>query len=225
MVPTILVAGATGNTARGVVETLPSLISKSKDISEYRILAISRSLKGATAQQLSRVQGVEWKEQNWVDITDDWLCEHEVVRVFIASHTEPTQFAEESHFLVNCLRAGVKYLVRISTTDPNVVPDTVIYYPRAHWALEMMLSQPEFRALQWTSLRPNGFFNTFSGSAVPFIQQYRQNEKQSTLRIPINEDTPTGLIDPYDVGIAAAHLLALDDVSQHNGKKYVLNGP
>ncbi|KAK4959137.1 hypothetical protein LTR10_003936 [Elasticomyces elasticus] len=33
------------------------------------------------------------------------------------------------------------------------------------------------------------------------------------------------LIDPYDVGVFAAHLLAQEDIAEHNQASYVLNGP
>ncbi|KAK3639845.1 hypothetical protein LTR56_012225 [Elasticomyces elasticus] len=33
------------------------------------------------------------------------------------------------------------------------------------------------------------------------------------------------LIDPYDVGVSAAHFLAQEDTAEHNQVRYVLNGP
>lgn len=113
-------------------------------------------------------------EQNWVEISEDWLRRHEVSRVFLASHNEPTQFAEESQFLVNALNAGVKYVVRISTTAANVRPNLKAYYPRSHWAIEQMLGQHEFKAMHWTSLQPNTFTAMFLDSTVEFIKQTRR---------------------------------------------------
>ena len=99
------------------------------------------SLSNPVAQQLSTLPAVVVLEQNWVEITADWLREHEVVRAFIASHNVPNQFAEEPTFHLAALRAGVQYVVRISTTAANVRPDCAAYYPRTHWAIEAMLAR------------------------------------------------------------------------------------
>ncbi|GAD98058.1 NmrA-like family protein [Paecilomyces variotii No. 5] len=225
MAPTILIAGATGNTGRSVVETLPKLLDSAGLSSKYRIIALTRSSKSPAAQQLVKFPGVEVVEKNWVDITSDWLREHQVIKAFIASHNAPNQFAEESTFHTAALNAGVKYVVRISTTAPNVRPDCKAYYARAHWAIETLLGTPEFAGLQWTSLQANSFSQFYLASAAQFILQYRQTKKQDTLRLMGSEDAPVGIIDAYDVGIFAAHLLAQEDPSAHNKARYVLNGP
>ncbi|GFF22593.1 hypothetical protein IFM61606_08557.1, partial [Aspergillus udagawae] len=122
------------------------------------------------------------------------------------------------------LKAGVKYVVRISTTAANVRPDCDAYYPRTHWAIEALLSSPEFNGLQWTSLQPNVFSPLYLSSAAEFIKQYRKTGKQETLRLMASKDAPVGIIDPDEVGVLAARLLAQDDPAVHNKAKYVLNG-
>lgn len=224
MAPTILIVGATGNTGRSVVETLPKLL-QSTELSAHRILALTRNASSPAAQALAKLPAVELAEQNWVEIDDNWLREHEVVRIFIASHNQPNQFAEEGQFLVNALRAGVKYVVRISTTAANVRPDYPAYYPRSHWAIETMLSQPEFKDLHWSSLQPNGFSSMFLWPAAEFIKNFKKTGKQGQLSFIIDASTPTGLIDPYDVGVVAAHLLAQENTAPHDQARYVLNGP
>ncbi|KAI4719455.1 NAD(P)-binding protein [Aureobasidium sp. EXF-10727] len=225
MTPTILVVGATGNTGRSVVETLPSLIKKTSTLSSHRILCLTRSAASDPAKKLAQIPSVELVEQNWVEIDAAWLKEHNVERVFVASHNEPNQFAEEGQFYANCLVAGVKYVVRISTTHANVKPDFLAYYPRTHWAIEMMLSQPEYRDLAWTSLQPQGFLSMFLGSAAEFVKNYRETGEQGTLSSLIDADTPYALVDSGEVGIIAGHLLAQEDVTPHNNKKYIVNGP
>lgn len=225
MAPTILIVGATGNTGRSVVETLATLLQTSKTLSAYKILALTRTLNSPPAQALAKLPAVDVAEQNWVEITADWLREHEVVRAFIAPHNQPNQFAEESTFHVAALKAGVEYVVRISTTAANVRPDCDAYYPRAHWAIEAMLSSPEFKGLQWTSLQPNIFSPLYLSTAAELIKQYRETGKQNTLRLMASTDAPVGIIDPYDVGVLAAHLLSQEDPAVHNNAKYVLNGP
>jgi uncharacterized protein YbjT (DUF2867 family) len=225
MTPSILVVGATGNTGRAVAQILPKLLQSSSTLSEHRIIALTRSSHSPVAQELAKLPGVEVIEQNWVEITADWLREHRVARAFIAPHNEPNQFAEESTFHVNALSAGVKYVVRISTTAANVRPDCPAYYARQHWAIEALLGSPQFNNLQWTSLQPNVFTPLIMSPAAEFIKKYRKTGEQDTLRLMLSEDAPVGVIDPDEVGIIAAHLLSQDDTSVHNKAKYVLNGP
>ncbi|KAK1143997.1 hypothetical protein N8T08_005906 [Aspergillus melleus] len=225
MAPTILIVGATGNTGRSVVETLPKLLESSNTLSDHRVIALTRSLDAPVACEFTKLPGVEVIEQNWVEITTDWLREHNVTRAFIAPHNNPNQFAEESTFHQAALEAGVKYVVRISTTAVNVRPDCAAYYPRSHWAIEALLDSPQFGALQWTSLQPNIFSQLWLSSAAGLIKQFRNTGEQGTLKLLAAEDAPTGIIDPADVGIFAAHLLVQDDTAAHNKARYVLNGP
>ncbi|KAJ5142344.1 hypothetical protein N7526_003339 [Penicillium atrosanguineum] len=225
MAPSILIVGATGNTGRSVAKTLPKLLNSSNTLSGYRLIALTRSLESPAARQLAELPGVEVVEKNWVEITSDWLREHEVARAFIAAHNEPNQFAEESTFHVAALNAGIKYVVRISTTAANVRPDCQAYYPRQHWAIEQLLDSPEFSGLQWTSLQPNVFSPFYLSTAAELIKKYRETGKQDTLRLMASRDAPVGIIDPDEVGVFAAHLLSQDDPTVHNHAKYVLNGP
>ncbi len=226
MAHTILVVGATGNTGRSVVKTLSKLLPATNEtLSSHRIIALTRSLSNPVAQHLSTLPGVTVLEQNWVEITPSWLRSHEVARAFIASHNAPNQFAEESTFHLATLRAGVQYVVRISTTAANVRPDCDAYYPRTHWAIEAMLGSDEFAGMQWTSLQPNVFSNFYLASAAALIKRYRETGEQDTLRLMASPDAPVGIIDPDEVGVFAAHLLCQQDPSVHNKAKYVLNGP
>lgn len=148
-----------------------------------------------------------------------------MVRAFIASTPEPTQFIDESTFYVAALEAGVKYVVRISTTAPNVRPDSRPFYPRSHWAIETLLATPGFERLQWTSLQPNAFSQLYLGTAAAFVKQYRSTGKQDTLRLMSPADALVGIIDPYEIGVLAAVLLTQEDTTPHNKAKYVINGP
>ncbi len=224
MSPTILVAGATGNTGQNTVATLSRLLS-SGALPGHRVIALTRSAEAQAAQQLAALPGVEVVEKNWVGITADWLREHHVVRAFIAPHTHSNQFPEESAFHLACLRAGVQYVVRISTTAANVRPDCPAYYARQHWAIETMLGTPEFAALQWTSLQPNSFTNFVVQPAVEFIKKYRETGKQDTLRLVVSPDALVGIIHPDDVGAVAGRLLAQENTAPHNKARYILNGP
>ncbi|KAL4932905.1 SDR family oxidoreductase [Aspergillus undulatus] len=225
MAPTILIIGATGNTGRSVTETLPRLLQKGNALSNHRVIGLTRSLDSLAAKELAKIPGVEVMEKNWVEITADWLREYQVVRAFIASHNNPNQFAEESTFYLAALQAQVEYVVRISTTAANVRPDCQAYYPRSHWAIEALLGSPEFRSMQWTSLQPNVFSQFYLAAAAEFIQNYRKSGAQGKLSLIASKDAPVGIIDPTEVGVFAAHLLAQDNPAVHNKAKYVLNGP
>jgi uncharacterized protein YbjT (DUF2867 family) len=88
-----------------------------------------------------------------------------------------------------------------------------------------MLSQPEFKEMHWTSLQPNIFLPLALRATVEFIKEFKRTGKQSPLSVILDTSTPTGMIDPYDIGVVAAHLLAQEDTTPHNQAKYVLNGP
>lgn len=225
MAPSILIVGATGNTGRGVTEVLPALLKATGKFANHRVLALTRSAGGPAALRLAEIPGVEIIEHNWTEITAEWLREYEVERAFIASHNAPNQFAEETAFHVAALDAGVKYVVRISTTAATVQPNFRSYYPRAHWAIEAMLESAPFSPLQWTSLKPNAFLDGYLAPAAAHIKNYRQTVQQGTLSLMMAKDAPVAPNDPYEIGAFAAHLLALEDPSIHNGAKYVLNGP
>lgn len=225
MTPTILIVGATGNTGRGVTDALPALLKASPTLSNHRILALTRSASSDAARHLSQTPGITVVEQNWTEITADWLREQHVERAFIASHNAPNQFAEESAFHVAALRAGLDYVVRISTTVATIHPDFGSYYPRAHWAIEAMLSTPEFGALKWTSLQPNAFLDGYLAPAAQYVKTYQQTGTHSKLSLMVAKDAPVAPNDPREVGAFAAQLLALGDPSPHSGARYVLNGP
>ncbi|KAK0639815.1 hypothetical protein B0T16DRAFT_497807 [Cercophora newfieldiana] len=227
MTPTILIAGATGNTGRGVVATLSHLHTTSHPlISTHRIIALTRSATSPTAQHLASLPGIEIIEKNWVDITPSWFLAQNVTRAFIASHSQPNQFAEESTFLVAALRAGVEYVVRISTMAPNVRADCPAFYPRSHWAIEALLSSPEFERMAWTSLQANLFSGFYLASAAAFIKEFRATGTQpGKLRLMASREAGVGAVDANEVGVFAAHLLGEADPAVHNGAKYVVNGP
>ncbi|CAO3669850.1 unnamed protein product [Umbelopsis vinacea] len=223
MVPTILVIGATGNTGKSVVRTLPSLL-ESKN-SNYRILGLTRSLNSPASQKLAKLPLVEMQEKDWTTIDAGWLKEQAVVKVYIAPHSLPHQFVEESALYIALLHAGIKYVVKVSTSVAFIGPTNPVFYGRAHWAIENLLSQPEFRSLQWTSLQPNLFTVTLLASTANWIKQYQETGKQETLAIVLAADTPVAVIDPEDVGKIGAYLLALDDPTPHNQARYIVSGP
>lgn len=226
MAPTILVVGATGNTGKSVVRSLPILLQSSETLANHRVLGLTRSLQSSNAQDLAELPQVELAEKDWTTIDAAWLREQGIERVYIAPHNQPNQFPEESAFYLALLQAGVKYVVKVSTNVKYISPTSPVYYGRAHWAIETLLGQPEFKDLQWTSLQPNFFASMYLASAADWVKLYRKTgNSQEPLKTNLAENKPVAMIDPQDVGSVGSHLLALDDPSPHNGAKYVLSGP
>jgi uncharacterized protein YbjT (DUF2867 family) len=220
--PTILIAGATGNTGKNVVHTLAKLISGSN----IRILGLTRSKAGSTAKELASIDGVEMEEKDWTEIDSAWLKERNVVKCFLASHNLPSQYAEESAFHLALLHAGVKYVIRISTNPNYMTPDNSVYYGRAHWAIENLLDQPQFDSLSYTSLRPNFYTQSYLGAAAAWIKEYQKTGKQSSpLTMVLKSDVKVAMIDAEDVGKLAGTLLSLEDHKEHAGQKYIISGP
>jgi uncharacterized protein YbjT (DUF2867 family) len=164
-------------------------------------------------------------EKDWTTIDAAWLQSQEVVKVYIAPHNLPHQFIEESALYIALLNAGVKYVVKISTNVEYVSPTNPVYYGRTHWAIETLLSQPDFKDLQWTSLQPNFFTATYLASTAGWIKSYQKTGKQEILAMNPAADVAVAMIDPEDVGNIGAHLLALEDPTPHNHARYVLSGP
>ncbi|TIB92856.1 NAD(P)-binding protein [Wallemia mellicola] len=223
MSPTILVIGATGNTGRGVIETLPQLLKENNK--DHRILALTRSLETPESQAIDKLPTVEVIEKNWTTIDVDWLKFHDIIKIFIAPHIKLQQFTEESQLYLASLEAGVKYIVRVSTFKHFTSPTSPLFYGRQHWAVENLLSQPEFDKLNWTSLQPNIYGSTFLNSTASWIKTYRKTGKTDKLNIILDGDTPAAIISPADVGVVGAHLLSADDYKQHNRARYILAGP
>lgn len=225
MGPTILVVGATGNTGRAVVHKLLEMLQTSDVKAGSRVLGVTRSTRSEISKQLSQLPNFTLLEKDWTEIDADWLRQHNVTRAFIAPHNQSNQFPEESGFHRALLLAGVKYVVRISTTSANVGPTSPVFYGRQHWAIETLLNDPSFEGLQWTSLQPNVFYVHYLQTAAKWIMDYRKSGIQGILRLMPPADTKNAPIDAEDVGYFAAHLLVLEDPSPHNKAKYILNGP
>jgi hypothetical protein len=61
--------------------------------------------------------------------------------------------------------------------------------------------------------------------ALEFIKEHKKTGKQGSLSLILDRDSPNAMIDAYDVGVFAAHLLATEETDKYNKAKYVLTGP
>lgn len=224
MTPTLLIVGATGNTGKACIRTV-SEEAEGSGYRDYRIIGLTRDANSTASKELAKIPKVEMMEKNWSLIDADWLREHEIKRIFIAPFNTTTQFTDESLFHNYALEAGVEYVVRISTTKANVGPATPVYYGRQHWAIETMLEQPEFNAMQWTSLQPNVFTGVLKDPAVAWVKEYKETGKKTVFNTMLDGDNGVAVVDPNEVGIVAGKLLVQKDVSRHASQKYVVVGP
>lgn len=134
--------GATGNTGQAVTRTLPKLLGSSSTLSGSRIIALTRSSSSPVAQELAKLPGVALIEQNWVDITADWLREHHIARAFIVSHNEPNQFAEESTCWSQVCRANLDHSCECAPRLPSLLSTPALGYrssPRLTGVLQLAL--------------------------------------------------------------------------------------
>jgi hypothetical protein len=61
--------------------------------------------------------------------------------------------------------------------------------------------------------------------ALELIKEHKKTGKQGPLSMIMDTNSPNAVIDSYDFGLFAAHLLASEQTEKHNKAKYVLTGP
>jgi hypothetical protein len=61
--------------------------------------------------------------------------------------------------------------------------------------------------------------------ALELIKEHKKTGEQEPLSMIMDTNSPNAVIDSYDVGVFAAHLLASEQTEKHNKAKYVLTGP
>jgi uncharacterized protein YbjT (DUF2867 family) len=61
--------------------------------------------------------------------------------------------------------------------------------------------------------------------ALELTKEHKKTGEQGPLSMIMDTNSPNAVIDSYDVGVFAAHLLASEQTEKHNKAKYVLTGP
>jgi len=195
----IVVGAATGNTGQHVVRALSK--------AGQNVVAITRDPEGKVAKELALLAGVEVKKY-------EEAFNQPIDRAYLACHNFRDQFLDETDFIIAARRAGVKYIVKLSTFEPWMQIYSDPYYARSHLAVEFFLEHGD---IPFTCLRANLFFNWLGVDfeSVPKTKQFRTALGSGSV----------ASIDPADIGLAAAKLLLLEDPSPHIRKKYMLVGP
>jgi len=109
------------------------------------------------------------------------------------------QFDRETFFIAAAERAGLEFVVRVSTASVLIHPGSTGVYARAHAGIEAFI---EYNNSPVIDLNPNWFFDNILSSA---------GEAKATGQItyPIDGSAQSAFIDPRDVGRAAGHILLL----------------
>jgi uncharacterized protein YbjT (DUF2867 family) len=197
----LAVVGATGNTGRAVVKELKGL--GQDPVCIVRNADKAREVLGADAKtavaELNDPAALEKALQG-------------VESVFVVTGHNPGMVEQQNNVLDAALKAGTRYLVRVSGGRAVAVKDSASVVGRSHFQIEERLRAS---GIKWVILRPGLFMqNVFT--QVPAIK----NENKMVL--PFAADLPVALTDVRDTGAVGARILT--DPAPHAGKTYEFTG-
>ena len=197
----IAVVGATGNTGRAVVNEL-------KQLGQNPVCVVRN------AEKAREVLGPDAKAAV-AELTDRAALEKAlqgVQSVFVVTGHNPGMVEQQNNVLDAAMKAGAKYLVRVSGGRAVVGPDSESVIGRSHYAIEGRLRDS---GIGWVLLRPGLFMqNVFTQAAAI------KNDNKMVLPFP--KDLPVALIDVRDTGAVGARILI--DPAPHAGKTYEFTG-
>jgi uncharacterized protein YbjT (DUF2867 family) len=195
------VIGASGNTGRAVVKELQKL--------GHNPICIVRS-----ADKAREVLGTDVTTAI-ADLTDSAALEkalHGVTSLFVVTGHNPQMAEQQNNILDAALKAGTKYLVRVSGGKAMVGRDAESVVGRAHYAIEEKLRDSK---IGWVILRPGMFMQNVLGSTATI-------KNDNKLIQPFAGDLPIAFTDVRDTAAVGARILI--DPMPHAGKTYELTG-
>jgi NAD(P)H dehydrogenase (quinone) len=198
---TIAVVGATGNTGRAVVKELRAL--------GHNPVCIVRN-----ADKAREVLGADAKAAV-AELADRSALEKAlagVESVFVVTGHNPGMVEQQNNVLDAALKAGAKYLVRVSGGAAIAFPDTPSVVGRGHLAIEERLKSS---GIGWTILKPGLFMQNIFGQAAGI----KNDGKLVGTAAP---DQGLALTDVRDTGAVGARILV--DPAPHAGKTYEFTG-
>jgi uncharacterized protein YbjT (DUF2867 family) len=198
---TIAVVGATGNTGRAVVKELRAL--------GHNPVCIVRN-----ADKAREVLGADAKTAV-AELADRPALEKAlagVESVFVVTGHNPGMVEQQNNVLDVALKAGAKYLVRVSGGAAIAFPDTPSVVGRGHLAIEERLKSS---GIGWTILKPGLFMQNIFGQAAGI----KNDGKLVGTAAP---DQGLALTDVRDTGAVGARILL--DPAPHAGKTYEFTG-
>jgi len=198
---TIAVVGATGNTGRAVVNELKAL--GHNPVAVVRNAEKARDVLGADANIVV------------AELTDKAALERAlagVKSVFVVTGHNPGMVEQQNNVLDAALKAGAKYLVRVSGGAAVAFPGTPSVVGRGHLAIEERLKGS---GIGWVILKPGLFMQNTFGQAAGI----KNDSKIVGTAAP---DLGIAFIDVRDTGAVGARILI--DPAPHAGKSYEFTG-
>ncbi len=197
----IAVVGATGNTGRAVVKEL-------KDLGQDPVCVVRN------ADKAREVLGADAKTAV-AELTDRAALEKALrgaESVFVVTGHNPQMAEQQNNVLDAALKAGAKYLVRVSGGRAVAVADSESVVGRSHHAIEQRLRDS---GIKWVVLRPGLFMQNVLAQAASI-------KNDSKIVLPFAKDLPLAMTDVRDTGAVGAHILV--DPAPHAGKTYEFTG-
>jgi NAD(P)H dehydrogenase (quinone) len=198
---TIAVVGATGNTGRAVFKELKAL--------GQNPIAIVRN-----ADKAREVLGADAKIAI-AELTDKAALEQAlqgVDRVFVVTGHNPGMVEQQNNILDAALKAGAKYLVRVSGGAAVAFPGSPSVVGRGHLSIEDRLKGS---GIGWVILKPGLFMQNTFGQATGI-------KNEGKLVGTAAPDLGISFIDVRDTGAVGARILI--DPAPHAGKTYEFTG-
>lgn len=197
----IAIVGATGNTGQAVVNELKQL--GQNPVCVVRNPEKAREIFGPDAKTAV------------AELTDRAALEKAlqgVQSVFVVTGHNPGMVEQQNNVLDAAMKAGAKYLVRLSGGRAVVGPDSESVIGRSHYAIEERLRDS---GIGWVILRPGLFMqNVFTQAAAI--------KNDNKMVMPFPKDLPMALTDVRDTGAVGARILI--DPTTHAGKAYEFTG-
>jgi len=197
----IAVVGATGNTGRAVVNEL-------KQLGQNPVCVVRN------AEKAREVLGADAKTAV-AELTDRVALEKAlqgVQSVFVVTGHNPGMVEQQNNVLDAAIKAGAKYLVRVSGGRAVVTPDSESVIGRSHYVIEERLRES---GIGCVVLRPGLFMqNVFTQEA--------SIKNDNKMVLPFAKDLPVALTDVRDTGAVGARILI--DPAPHAGKTYEFTG-
>jgi len=217
MTTRIVVAGATGNVGTSVVQELAQFGGN------VEIRALTRSSSSekpnlAAMRELSNVEILECDLSDKSSLTDVF---DGVTAAFLVSANFRGQIEAEKNFIDAAVSSSsCKYLVKVGTVRSYTSNDSQIEYARGHAEIEQHLERTAGNDMKWTVLCPNWFMTNHLADIFGTLPQ-------NIIVYPVDPHAKVSMIDPRDIGAAAARLLLASDEVQlaNHALKLDISGP
>ena len=193
----IYITGATGSIGKELCKLLAS----------EKIPARAMCRKPGQLQQFKNL-GLETALADFNDTDSLTRGMQGCTQLFLLTSPDQDHTSREKQIIDLAINAGIKHIVRLSTSDTNL--STKLPYGKSHAEIDHYLRN---KPVHWTILRPTGFMQNFIESRHPIangILPHSLNEGQISY------------IDLRDIASVAKTVLTEE---KHNEATYYLTGP